>query len=172
LDISSNPRINEKIREKEVRVIGESGEQLGIMPMAEALDLALRQQLDLVEVSPNAVPPVCKIMDYGKYRYEKEKDEKKNRKKQKTDVVKEIKLGIKIAAHDLEIKAKRIKEFLDKGFKVKVSIEARGREKTLISKGIELLDKLREEFSDSASVDKPLAANDERKFMVLTPKQK
>lgn len=120
--------INEEIREKEVRVIGPDGSPLGIMSSKEALQIAQRENLDLVNISPKAVPPVCKIMNYGKYRFEQAKREKEAKKKQKTVEIKEIRLSLKIDTHDFETKVNQAKKFLEHGDRVKVAIRFRGRE--------------------------------------------
>ena len=121
-------RINEEIRAREVRVIGSDGEQLGIMSGREAQQLAYEKHLDLVEIAPTAKPPVCRIMDYGKYRYEQQKREKESRKKQKTFDIKEVKLRPGIEEHDFNVKFKNAVRFLEDGDKVKVTIMFRGRE--------------------------------------------
>ncbi len=127
--ISKENKINEEIRDKELRVIDESGEMIGIMSRDEALALAEEKKLDLVNISPNAKPPVCKILDYGKYRYEIQKREKEAKKKQKTIQVKEIRLSTFIEDHDIQVKAKTACKFLKEGDKVKVSLRFRGRER-------------------------------------------
>ena len=126
--IDKNARINEGIRAKEVRLVGPDGNQIGIKPIEEALDMAEEMDLDLVEVAPQAQPPVCKIMDYGKYRYEQTVKMKEARKKQAVVVYKEMKLRPKIDRHDYDIKKRHIKRFLKSGYKVKVTIMFRGRE--------------------------------------------
>ena len=126
--IIKEQQINEEIRDKEIRLIGESGEQLGIMSAKQALELATAQELDLVKISPNAVPPVCKIMDYGKYKYESAKREKESKKKQKVVVMKELRLRPAIEENDLKTKAKMGTKFLANGDKLKVSVRFRGRE--------------------------------------------
>ena len=127
--ISKENLINEEIRDKEVRVIDSDGTMLGIMPTEKALDLAGEKKLDLVNISPNANPPVCKILDYGKYRYELQKKEKEAKKKQKVTQVKEIRLSTFIEDHDIQVKANTASKFLKDGDKVKVSLRFRGREK-------------------------------------------
>nr|WP_300276020.1 translation initiation factor IF-3 [Peptacetobacter sp.] len=126
--MSKEVAINEQIREKEVRVISSNGEQLGVMPIKEAQGLANSKNLDLVMISPNAKPPVCKVMDYGKYRYEQARKEKEAKKKQKTVNVKEVRLRPGIEQNDLNTKAKQAMKFLSKGDKVKVELRFRGRE--------------------------------------------
>ena len=129
-DIANKVWINEEIKATEVRVIDENGEQLGIMLRDEALDIAQEKDLDLVNVSPNAKPPVCKILDYGKFKYDQQKREKEARKKQKTIQVKEIRLSAAIEEHDIDVKAKRACKFLEAGDKVKVTLRFRGRERS------------------------------------------
>ncbi|NTV53530.1 MAG: translation initiation factor IF-3, partial [Candidatus Firestonebacteria bacterium] len=135
-------RINEQIRAREVRVINSNGEQLGVMPLAEALKLAESQDHDLVEVSPDARPPVCKIFNFGKYRFELGKKEKEARKRQHTVQVKEIKFRPKIDTHDYQTKRNHVSRFLDDGFKVKVTIMYRGREMDHLELGRAILDRL------------------------------
>ena len=120
--------MNEEIRDREVRVVSDDGEQLGIMSAKEAYQIALEKKLDLVKIAPNAKPPVCKIMDFGKHRYEQQKKDKEARKRQKSATLKEVRLGLNIEAHDLDTKAKNAIKFLSKGDKVKVSLRFRGRE--------------------------------------------
>ena len=132
-------RINNFIRVPEVKVIGDDGAQLGVMKTSEALKLALEKELDLVEVGPNVQPPIVKIMDYGKYIYQKERQEKKSGTKQKDQETKTIRVGFKTGAHDLEFKAKKAEEFLGEGHSVKVELTLRGREKALAHMGKEKL---------------------------------
>ena len=132
-------RINGDIRAKEVRVISSTGEMLGVMSPQEALRLAEEADLDLVEISPAAVPPVCKIMDYGKFRFEKMKREKENRKNQKVTEVKEVGLSVTIDIGDLNVKARQTMKFLDVGNKVKVSIRLRGRQMAHASLGVDVM---------------------------------
>ena len=146
--------INEDIKAKEVRVVGEDGEQLGIMSSAEALQKAYDAGVDLVLMAPNAVPPVCRIMDYGKFRFEKEKREKESRKKQQTAEVKEVQLSCRIDTHDFETKANRAIGFLKRGDKVKVIVKFRGREMAHTEIGRELLARFEEYCSEFGTVDK------------------
>ena len=146
--------INEEIRDKEIRVIGAEGEQLGIMSSKDALKLATEKNLDLVEIAPKAVPPVCRIMDYGKYRFEQAKKEKESRKNQKVIEVKEIRLSLNIDTHDFETKLNHAKKFLTAGNKVKVSIRFRGREMAHPELGEVIVKKFAESCSDVANVDK------------------
>ncbi|MBQ9081202.1 MAG: translation initiation factor IF-3 [Clostridia bacterium] len=139
INYKDQSRINGDIRAKEVRVISSTGEMLGVMPPQEALRLAEEADLDLVEISPGAVPPVCKIMDYGKFRFEKMKREKENRKNQKVTEIKEVGLSMTIDVGDLNVKAKQTMKFLDAGNKVKVSIRLRGRQMAHASLGIDVM---------------------------------
>ena len=147
--------VNEKIREKEVRLISENGEQLGIVPTREALLKAEEAGLDLVCVSPKAVPPVCKIIDFGKYRYELARKEKEAKKKQKIIEIKEIRMSPNIDVNDLNTKIGAARKFLVKGNKVKVSIRFRGREMAHTAESKPILDDFAAQLSDVAVVDKP-----------------
>ena len=154
--IIKEQQINEEIRDKEVRLIGESGEQLGIMSAKQALELATAQELDLVKISPNAVPPVCKIMDYGKYKYESAKREKESKKKQKVVVMKEHRLRPAIEENDLKTQAKMGTKFLANGDKLKVSVRFRGRELGHKDIGFIVLDKFVELVQEQGTpVGKP-----------------
>lgn len=147
-------RINEEIRAREVRVIGSDGEQLGIMSGREAQQLAYEKHLDLVEIAPTAKPPVCRIMDYGKYRYEQQKREKESRKKQKTFDIKEVKLRPGIEEHDFNVKFKNAVRFLEDGDKVKVTIMFRGRELSHPELGEVLLNKMAAQLKEMAVVER------------------
>lgn len=148
-------RINKRIQVREVRLIDHEGNQRGIIPTAEALDLAREADMDLVEVSPNANPPVCKLLDYGKYKFEQEKRLKESRKKTKTIKLKEIRMQPRIEKHDLQFKTKHIKEFLAEGFKVKVTIRFRGRELAHTELGKDKLDQVLELLEDSYKIESP-----------------
>ena len=148
-------QINEDIRDREVRVVTDGGEQLGIMSAKEALKKAEERNLDLVKISPNAKPPVCKIMDYGKYRFEQSKREKENRKNQRVIEIKEIRLSLNIDTHDFETKVNHAHKFLKAGNKVKVSIRFRGREMAHMGASKHILDDFAENLKDIASVEKP-----------------
>lgn len=161
--------MNGEIREKEVRVISADGAQLGIVPTRKALEMAEEQKLDLVEVAPNSKPVVCRIMDYGKYKYEKGKKEKEAKKKQKVVVVKEVKLKPRIDTHDLDVKMKRTANFLEKGYKVKVSLMLFGREKMHADIGIRILEQVVADFKDVATADKKYGGNETQKFVMLSP---
>jgi translation initiation factor IF-3 len=167
--IDKNARINEAIRAKEVRVVDPDGEQLGIKPIDEALDIAEEMDLDLVEVAPQAKPPVCKIMDYGKYRYEQTVKMKEARKKQSVVQYKEMKLRPKIDRHDYEIKRKHIIRFLKSGYKVKVTIMFRGREMSHTELGRNLLDQLAEELQELGVVESHPKLDGRNMQMVMAP---
>jgi len=164
-------RVNEKIRAPEVRVISAEGEQLGIMGALEALEKSREVGLDLVEVAPNANPPVCKIMDYGKFRYEESKKEHKSKKKQTIVVVKEIKLRPKTENHDLTYKVKQLKGFLEDNCKVKVTVMFRGREITHPEQARALIDKLLEMVGDAGQVEQPSKFEGRNMTMILAPHQ-
>ena len=170
LPISKETRINEEIRDKELRVIDENGEMIGIMSRDEALRLAEEKKLDLVNISPNAKPPVCKILDYGKYRYELQKREKEAKKKQKTMAVKEIRLSTFIEDHDIQVKAKTACKFLQDGDKVKVSLRFRGREKDYTARGREVMERFAEACSEVSSIDKKPTFEGRSLTMFLAPK--
>ena len=170
LTISRENRINEEIRDKELRVIDDKGEMIGIMSRDEALALAEEKKLDLVNISPNAKPPVCKILDYGKYRYEIQKREKEAKKKQKTIQVKEIRLSTFIEDHDIQVKAKTACKFLKDGDKVKVSLRFRGREKDHTARGREVMEKFAENCSEVSVIDKKPTFEGRSLTMFLAPK--
>ena len=160
-------RVNEQIRVREVRLIDEEGGRTGIVPTREALELAKERDLDLVEVSPNANPPVCKILDYGKYRFEQEKRLRDSRKSQKALKNKEIRMQPKIGSGDLDTKAKHVQEFLDEGNKVKVTIRFRGRELAHTELGYDVLNEVLKRLKEgSFAVEKPAAM--EGRFMSMT----
>ena len=146
--------INEQIRDKEIRLIGEDGEQLGIMSAKDALKLAKEAELDLVKIAPTAKPPVCKIIDYGKYRYEIARKEKEAKKKQKTIEVKEVRLSPNIDANDLNTKANAARKFIEKGDRVKVTLRFRGREMAHMQSSKQILDVFAEKLADCAVVEK------------------
>ncbi len=171
LPISSKEQmINEEIRDSEVRVIDTDGSQLGIMSAKEALEKAYAKDLDLVKISPNAVPPVCKIMDYGKYRFEQEKREKEARKNQKVIELKEIRLGLSIDTHDFETKGNHAKKFLEAGNKVKVSIRFRGRELGHPEIGLNIMNRFAEYCAEKAIVEKPAKMDGRHMLMFLAPR--
>jgi translation initiation factor IF-3 len=152
-----------------VRLISPEGTQLGIKPIKEALDIAYEYGLDLVEVAPNAEPPVCRIMDYGKYKYEQEQKAKRARKHQAITVIKEIKLRPKIEDHDFEVKKRHVIRFLTNGAKVKVTIMFRGREMAHPEIGRRLLDRLAEEVSDLGKIESPPKLDGRNMIMMLAP---
>jgi translation initiation factor IF-3 len=170
--VDKEQRINEKILVREVRLIDDQGNQRGIVPTAEALAIARQVGLDLVEVSPNANPPVCKLLDFGKYRFEQEKKLRESKKKQKLMKLKEIRMQPKIEEHDLSFKTKHIQEFLGEGFKVKVTIRFRGRELAHTELGRNVLDKVLEALGDSFVVDKSPQMEGRMMSMFLSPKSK
>lgn len=162
--------INEEIRDKEVRVITQDGEQLGIMSAEDALTAAENRNLDLVKIAPNAVPPVCKIMDYGKYKFEQAKREKDARKNQKTIETKEIRLGLSIDVHDFETKGSHAIRFLKGGNKVKVSIRFRGRELGHPEIGYETMNRFSTYCEEYGVVEKPAKMEGRNMLMFLAPK--
>jgi len=163
--------INEQIRDKEVRLIGENGEQLGIMSSREAMQLAREAELDLVKIAPTAKPPVCKIIDYGKYRYEQARKEKEAKKKQKVIEIKEVRLSPNIDTNDLNTKTSAARKFLEKGDKVKVTLRFRGREMAHMSKSKHILDDFANTLSDIAVIDKPSKVEGRTMVMFLTAKR-
>ena len=163
--------MNERIRAREIRVIGEDGEQFGILTVNEALALAAEKSLDLVEISPNATPPVCKIMDYGKFKYEKTKKEKENKKKQKNVVIKEIRIKPHIDEHDKETKISQIKKFIEKEYKVKISLRLSGREKLHAESAVKILDDFANSFEETAIFEKKYGKEQVQKFVMLSPKK-
>ncbi|BBM36495.1 translation initiation factor IF-3 [Pseudoleptotrichia goodfellowii] len=168
---SDEPRMNERIRAREIRVIGEDGEQFGILSVNEAIALANEKGLELVEISPNATPPVCKIMDYGKFKYEKTKKEKENKKKQKNVVIKELRIKPHIDEHDKETKISQIEKFIAKEYKVKVSLRLSGREKMHAESAIKVLDEFASHFEETATVEKKYGKEQLQKFIMLSPKK-
>ena len=162
--------INEGIKFKEVRVIDADGSQLGILPIAKALDAAYAKDLDLVNISPNAQPPVCKIMDYGKYRFEQAKREKEAKKNQKTFEIKEIRLGLSIDTHDFETKGNHAIRFLKDGDKVKVSIRFRGRELGHPEIGYDTMERFAQYCAEVSSVEKAAKMEGRNMLMFLAPK--
>ncbi len=163
--------INEQIRDKEVRLIGPDGEQLGIMSAREAYQKAQDEDLDLVKISPNANPPVCKIIDYGKYRYELARKEKEAKKKQKIVEIKEIRLSPNIEANDLNTKMNAAKKFLEKGNKVKITLRFRGREMAHMATSKHILDDFAESLSDVCVVEKPAKQEGRSISMILAEKK-
>lgn len=167
----SDLMINEQIRDKEIRLVGSNGEQLGIMSAKEALKMAVEAELDLVKIAPNAKPPVCKIIDYGKFRYEQARKEKEARKKQKTIEIKEVRLSPNIEENDLNTKISAARKFLTKGDKVKVTLRFRGREMSHMANSKHILDDFAEALQDIAVVDKPSKVEGRSLVMFLTAKR-
>ena len=163
--------INGQIRDKEIRVIGENGDQLGIMSPREAMKLAQEADLDLVKIAPKAQPPVCKIIDYGKYRYEQARREKEARKKQKTIEVKEIRLSPNIDTNDLNTKVNQARKFVSGGNKVKVAVRFRGRELAHTAVGKTILEDFAQKLSDIAVIDKPAKLEGKSMVMFLVEKR-
>jgi translation initiation factor IF-3 len=163
--------INGEIRERELRVISDNGEQLGVMSSKEALTIAEQKDLDLVLISPNAKPPVCKIMDFGKYTYEQAKKSKEAKKKQKVINVKEIRLSATIEEHDINIKANRARKFLLDENKVKVTVRFRGREADYSYIGRKILDNFFSKVEDVSVLEKPAKQEGRNMIMILAPKR-
>ena len=168
--ISKEALINEEIRAKEVRLIDADGTQIGIVSIQEAMAKAHEADLDLVNISPNAAPPVCRIMDYGKFRYDQQKKEKEARKKQKTTEVKEMRLGIFTEEHDLDTKAKLVVKFLEGGDKVKISMRFRGREMGYVNKGRETMLEFVAMVKDYGNIEKQPVLEGRNMSMVIAPK--
>ena len=163
--------INEQIRDREIRLIGEDGQQLGIMSSREAMKIARQAELDLVKIAPQAKPPVCKIIDYGKYRYELARKEKEAKKKQKTIEVKEVRLSPNIDSNDLNTKIASARKFIEKGNKVKVTLRFRGREMAHVQSSRHILDEFAKALEDIALVDKPAKMEGRSMAMFLTEKR-
>ena len=161
--------VNEAIRDKEVRVIGNDGAMLGIMSAAQAQQFADEAELDLVKISPNATPPVCKIMDYSKFKYEQAKKEKENRKNQTVVEVKEIRLSMTIDVGDIAVKTKQCLKFLESGNKVKVSIRMKGRENARSYQGVKVMQDFYEGLEGKANLDKKPATEGRNIIMMLSP---
>jgi translation initiation factor IF-3 len=163
-------RINEQIKVPEIRLIGADGQQVGVMPVREALALAAEANLDLVEVAPQASPPVCRIMDYGKFKYQQSKKQQEARRRQTTIQVKEIKVRPKIEVHDMAFKMKNARRFLSEGDKVKISVIFRGREIAHTDRGFRLLAQISETLGDIASVEQHPKLEGRNLSMIVTPK--
>ena len=163
--------INEQIRDREIRLIGADGEQLGIMSAREAMKIAQEAELDLVKIAPTAKPPVCKIIDYGKYKYEQTRKEKEARKKQKTVEIKEVRLSPNIDTNDLNTKVNNAKKFISKGNKVKVTLRFRGREMAHMNSSRHILDDFAKMLEDMAVVEKAPKLEGRNMSMVLTEKR-
>ena len=163
--------INEQIRDREVRVVSADGEQLGVMSSRDAMKLAREAELDLVKIAPKAQPPVGKIIDYGKYKYEQSRREKEAKKKQKTVEVKEVRMSPNIDANDLNTKVNNAKKFILKGNKVKVTLRFRGREMAHVQQSKHILDDFADMLKDVAQVEKPAKLEGRNMSMVLTVKR-
>ena len=168
-DIIKQLRVNERIIAKEVRLVGDKGEQLGIMPLFQAREVAVKQNLDLVEVSPTSAPPVCRLMDYGKFKYEQAKKEQQAKKGQKVSLLREVRLRPKIGIHDFEAKARTAKKLLTDGAKVKVTLMFRGRESTHPEVGWKVLQRMVESLSDVASMERQPIMEGRRMNIILAP---
>jgi translation initiation factor IF-3 len=162
--------VNDKIRALEVRVIGHDGQQLGIIPVRKALELAALEHLDLVEVAPNADPPVCKIMDYGKFKYQQNKRSQEAKKKQTVIQVKEVKIRPKTDEHDLQVKIRHIKRFLGQKDKAKVTMLFRGREIAYSDQGMKVLDRIKEELKEETVIEQQPKMEGRNLIMILAPK--
>lgn len=163
------PRVNDGIRAPSIRLIGANGEQVGVVTVREALVLADEAGLDLVEISPNAEPPVCKIMDFGKYKYELQKKANEARKKQKVIEIKEIKIRPTIEEHDYQVKLRAARRFLEEGNKVKMTLRFRGREMSHQNIGMEVLDRMQKDLSDLGKVESPARMEGRQVQMVMGP---
>ena len=168
--VRKGPRVNELIDVPEIRVVDADGEMVGILSVEEGIDLAYEAGLDLVEISPNAEPPVCKVLDYGKYKYEEQKRKNEARKKQKTIDVKEIKMRPGIDEHDYQVKLRSMLRFLEDGDKVKVTIRFRGRELVHNELGMKVLDRVRDETEELAKVEAFPRLEGRMMTMVLAPR--
>ena len=168
-DIIKNLRVNERIIAKEVRLVGEKGEQLGIMPLYQAREISREQNIDLVEVAAASVPPVCRLLDYGKYRYEQARKEREARRNQKVSLLREVRLRPKIGDHDFEAKARLVKKLLNGGDKVKVTVMFRGREITHPEIGWRLLQRMSELLTEVASVERQPVIDGKRMLTILSP---
>ncbi|MDZ4323380.1 MAG: translation initiation factor IF-3 [Alphaproteobacteria bacterium] len=166
---SSGPRVNEKISSLKVRLVDENGEMVGVLSQKEALERAYKAGLDLVEVSPNADPPVCKILDYGKYKFEEQKRRAEMRKKQKVIEIKEVQLRPGIDKHDFEVKMRSARKFIDDGDKLKVTLRFRGRELSHQELGMDVLKRVKETPQDIAKVEHDPKFEGKRVIMILAP---
>ncbi|MDG1152034.1 MAG: translation initiation factor IF-3 [Hyphomicrobiales bacterium] len=167
---SKGPRVNEQITAEEVLLIDASGEKKGNVPTPQAIEVSKEQGLDLVEISPKTNPPVCKVMDYGKYKFESQKKANQAKKKQKTIAIKEIKLRPNIDVHDYQVKMRSVQKFLSEGDKVKVTLRFRGREMAHQDRGASLLQKVKEEIDQIAKVEMDPKFEGRQMIMVLAPR--
>jgi translation initiation factor IF-3 len=170
VDLEKQVNVNEKIRAPEVRLIGREGQQLGVLPLKKALELAAQDELDLVEVAPNAAPPVCKIMDYGKFKYQQSKRSQEAKKKQTVIQVKEVKIRPKTDEHDLLTKIKHIRRFLSQKDKAKITILFRGREIAYADQGMKVLERIQEDLKDEVVVEQAPKMEGRNLVMVVAPK--
>ena len=168
-DIVKRIRVNRQIRAKEVRLIGETGEQLGVFPLEKALQIADERNFDLVEVAPTSVPPVCRLLDYGRFRYEQTKKERKARKSQKSGLLKEIRVRPRVKDHDLETKIKVARKLLEDGDKVRAFVVFRGREITHPELGVKVLQKVADDLKDIAALDGSPSLDGRIMSLVLSP---
>ncbi len=168
-DIIKQLRVNERIIAKEVRLVGEKGEQLGIMPLVQAREAARKYNLDLVEVAPTSLPPVCRLLDYGKFKYEQAKKEHLARKSQKVSLLREVRLRPKIGIHDFEAKARTARKLLTDGDKVKLTLMFRGREATHPELGLKVLKRMVESLNDIASLERQPVMEGRRMNIILAP---
>jgi len=168
--IEREVRLNERIRAREVRLIDENGAQLGVMPTQQALQIARDRNYDLIEVAPNAQPPVCRIMDYGKHKYEQAKRERETRRKSKTSEVRLLRMKPQIGQHDLDIKIRKLRQLLDHGDKVRISLRFRGREMSRPELGRQLLDRIAGSLEDVAQVEGTVRREGRMMNMMLSPK--
>jgi translation initiation factor IF-3 len=169
-DTEKQTNVNEKIRAPEVRLIGHEGQQLGIIPIRRALEMAAQEHLDLVEVAPNADPPVCKIMDYGKFKYQQNKRSQEAKKKQTVIQVKEVKIRPKTDEHDLQVKIRHITRFLAQKDKAKVTILFRGREIAYSDQGVKVLERIKEELREEIIIEQQPKMEGRNLIMILAPK--
>lgn len=169
-NIEREVRVNERIRAREVRLIDEKGAQVGIVSVPEALRIARERNLDLIEVAPNAQPPVCRIMDYGKHKYEQAKRDRGARRKTKGGEVRLLRMKPQIGRHDLDIKIRKLRELLGEGNKVRISLRFRGREMSRPQMGTELMETIARELSDAAAVEGPIRQENRMMLMMLAPK--
>lgn len=169
LNITKELRINEKIKAREVRLILDTGEQVGVVPLSQALEIARERNLDLVEVAPTAVPPVCRLMDYGKFKYEQTKKEREARKHQKVVLLKEVRFSPKIDEHDLEFKTRTIQRFIEAGDKVKVTVRFKGRELAHPQLGKQVLDEVASRLKGLAAPERPPLMEGRNMTMILAP---
>jgi translation initiation factor IF-3 len=168
-DIVKSLRVNQAIRAREVRLVGEKGEQLGIMPITQALEMARRHDLDLVEVAPTATPPVCRLLDYGKYKYEQSKKEREQRRNQKVSLLREVRLRPKIDTHDFDAKTRTVRKLLGEGDKVKVTVRFRGREITHPEIAWNLLQRMTESLQGMAAIARQPVIEGRSMTVILSP---